>query len=121
LQFQGTFSEISFKIPILEFTYTFGTSGFNFGIPDVQPCPSVTCNNNNTCETGESCNCGDCTNGGIDDKDQCGLSNGAQMVCTKDKDGSIATTTIPNNCTIRRVNNNSLANIATCQVGEKRV
>ena len=84
LQFQGTFSEISFRIPIVEYTYTFGYSGFNFGIPDVQACPTVTCNNNNTCETGESCNCADCTNGGTDDKDKCGLTtSGAQMECTK--------------------------------------
>lgn len=92
LQFQGTFSEISFRIPIVEYTYTFGYSGFNFGIPDVQACPTVTCNNNNTCETGESCNCADCTNGGTDDKDKCGLTtSGAQMECTKDKDNSTTT------------------------------
>lgn len=44
----------------------------------------TTCNNNNTCEAGESCNCADCTNGGSDDVDKCGLSNNVQMVCTKD-------------------------------------
>ncbi len=52
-------------------------------------CSVVTCNNNNTCETGESCNCSDCTNGGTDDTDRCGLTaTGAQMVCTKDKDNA---------------------------------
>jgi len=54
--------------------------------PAGQSCGTLTCNNNNVCDTGESCNCGDCTNGGADDKDRCGLtSTGAQMVCTKDK------------------------------------
>lgn len=52
-----------------------------------------TCNNNNTCEAGESCNCADCTNGGTDDKDKCGLSNGAQMVCTKDSKNTTTTST----------------------------
>lgn len=54
--------------------------------PAGQSCGALTCNNNNICDTGESCNCGDCTNGGVDDKDRCGLtSTGTQMVCTKDK------------------------------------
>lgn len=75
---------MSFKNPILEATYTIGTAGFNFGVFPVSTVPSVTCNNNNTCEAGESCNCGDCTNGGADDADKCGLSNNAQMLCTKD-------------------------------------
>ena len=52
-------------------------------------CGTVTCNNNATCDTGESCNCADCTNGGADDKDRCGLTSaGAQMVCTKDKENA---------------------------------
>ncbi len=81
IQFHGTFSTLSFKVPTAEYW-----SAFNIGVLPVSTCgPSVNCNNNNTCETGESCNCADCTNGGADDKDRCGLdSKGGQMVCTKD-------------------------------------
>ena len=58
-------------------------------MPSGQACTVTTCNNNNTCEAGESCNCADCTNGGGDDADKCGLtSTGAQMVCTKDKENA---------------------------------
>ncbi len=63
--------------------------------PAGQTCSTVTCNNNNTCEAGESCNCGDCTNGGADDKDKCGLtSTGAQMVCTKDAKNTTTSTAV---------------------------
>lgn len=52
-------------------------------------CKPQTCNGNGVCDAGESCNCGDCTNGGADDKDKCGLtSTGGQMLCTKDIDGT---------------------------------
>lgn len=87
IQFHGTFSTLSFKVPTAEYW-----SAFTVGLKAPSSCPgSVTCNNNNTCETGESCNCGDCTNGGADDKDRCDASNGSQMVCTKD----IQNTTTP--------------------------
>ncbi len=70
IQFHGTFSTLSFKVPTAEYW-----SAFTVGLKPASTCPSaVTCNNNNTCETGESCNCADCTNGGADDKDKCGLT-----------------------------------------------
>lgn len=84
IQFQGTFSTLSFKVPTAEYW-----SAFTVGLKETTACQaSLTCNNNNTCEAGESCNCGDCTNGGTDDADKCSLSNGVQMMCTKDKDNA---------------------------------
>lgn len=59
--------------------------------PAGQTCGAVTCNNNNTCEAGESCNCADCTNGGTDDADRCALSDGVQMICTRDKNNTTTT------------------------------
>jgi len=87
IQFSGTFSTLSFKVPTAEYW-----SAFTVGLKPANTCPvSVICNNNNTCEAGESCNCPDCTNGGTDDKDHCGLSNSTQMVCKKDINNSTTT------------------------------
>jgi hypothetical protein len=46
IQFNGTFSELSFKNPILEAMYTIGSSGYNFGVPVVStPATPATCQN----------------------------------------------------------------------------
>lgn len=50
------------------------------------------CNKNSVCEPAESCNCTDCTNGGADDVDSCGMSNGVQMMCTRDVNFRFPTT-----------------------------